>query len=180
MPLPAASIAALRAARVVAAALLAVTRKQLHFKALLRAVDIMSAAAAPVTVILQARWRGYQVRKRWADQEGRLAFVEEQKAKHQAEQLHQQRLRELEQKLQARRAKQQAQATAAAVAAAEEGGSTGEAAVQGSGGVAAAGVGVSVAGASRAASAARRMPGSRVMSAAVGGKANKPWSGKAR
>jgi hypothetical protein len=37
---------------------------------------------------------------------------------------------------------------------------------------------VSVAGASRAASA-RRMPGSRVMSAAVGGK-GKPWSGKAR
>jgi hypothetical protein len=53
--------------------------------------------------------------------------------------------------------------------------------VQGSGGVAAAaGVGLSVAGASRAASAARRVPGSRVMSAAVGGKGNKPWSGKAR
>ncbi|KAF6256993.1 hypothetical protein COO60DRAFT_1461367 [Scenedesmus sp. NREL 46B-D3] len=68
--------------------------------------------------VIQARWRGHQVRKRWADQEGRPAFVEEQKAKLEAGQLHQQRLRELEQKLLARRAKQQAQATAAAVAAA--------------------------------------------------------------
>jgi hypothetical protein len=90
-------------------------------------------------------------------------------------------LQELEQKLQAHRAKQQAQAAAAAVAAAAEGGSAGEAVAPGGGGgaAAAAGVGVSVAGASRVASA-WRLPGSRVMSAAVGGEGNKPWSGKAR
>jgi hypothetical protein len=129
--------------------------------------------------LIQARWRGYQVRKRWADHEGRLAFVEEQKAKLQAEQQHQQRLQELQQKLLARRAKQQAQATAAAVAAAASGndgrGLAGEAAAAAGG----AGVGVdyvSVAG-SRVASACK-LPGSRIMSAAVGGR-GKPWSGKA-
>ncbi|WIA38660.1 hypothetical protein OEZ86_001967 [Tetradesmus obliquus] len=125
--------------------------------------------------VIQARWRGYQVRKRWADKEGRLAYVEEQKARLQAEQLHQQRLQELQQKLQARRAKQQAQATAAAVAAAasgNEGGLPSEAAAAAAPPTAA----VSVAG-SRVVSA-RRMPGSRVMSAAVGGK-NRPCSGKA-